>query len=92
MKGAILVLVLAFAGLSVGAQTQWVEREQLVADPAAPAMVRFSVDVREPGSYQVRLLARAEAKQEIQLALVLRPEAGGADLTVRFSFTGAGCG
>ena len=89
---AAMLVVLALAGAKAGAETQWVEREQLVADPADPAVIRFAVEIREPGSYQVRLLARGEAEHAIQLRLDLRPEAGGAERTVRFSFTGSGCG
>jgi hypothetical protein len=88
----ILILALAFAAPGAGAETQWVGSEQLVADPSDPAVVSFTVDVREPGSYQVRLLARGEAKRQIELQLTLRPEDGGEERTVRFSFTGAGCG
>jgi hypothetical protein len=91
----ILTLALAalsFAALAAGAQTVWVEKDQLVADPANPAVVRFSVDIREPGTYQVRLLVRGESEKETQLDLALRPEAGGPARTVHFSFTGRGCG
>ena len=70
----------------------WVEKEQLAADPADPAVVRFSVDIGEPGSYQVRLLVRGESDREIRLDLALQPEAGGPARTVHFSFTGRGCG
>jgi len=50
------------------------------------------VEVREPGSYQARVMVRGEADREIQLELSLRPEAGGPARSVRFSFTGQGCG
>jgi hypothetical protein len=89
---SIVIFALAFAALSGNAKPQWVERAQLIADPADPAVIRFSIDVREPGSYQVRLLARGESKQEIQLDLLLQQEAGGPARTVHFAFTGAGCG
>jgi len=85
----ILILVLAAAA---GAEKQWVGREEFAADPTDPAVVRFAVDIREPGSYQVHLTTRAEAQRPIELVLSLQPEAGGADWTVRFAFTGAGCG
>jgi hypothetical protein len=87
-----LVLALVLAGVQAGAEKQWVGREEFIADPGDPAVVRFAVDVREPGSYQVYLSARGEAKRQIELALSLQPEAGGAERTVQFSFTGAGCG
>ncbi len=88
---ASVILILAMAA-AAGAEKQWVGREEFVADPADPAVVRFSVDIREPGSYQVHLTTRAESQRPIELVLSLQPEAGGADRTVRFSFTGAGCG
>jgi hypothetical protein len=89
---ALTLAALALAALAAGAQTVWVEKEQLAADPADPAVVRFSVDIREPGSYQVRLLVRGESEREIRLDLTLQPEAGGPARTVPFSFTGRGCG
>jgi hypothetical protein len=55
-------------------------------------VVRFSVDIREPGSYQVRLPVRGESEREIRLDLALQPEAGGPARMVHFSFTGRGCG
>jgi len=91
----ILTLALAalcFAVVAAGAQTVWVEKEQLAADPANSAVVRFAVDIHEPGSYQVRLLVRGESEREIRLELALQPEAGGPARTVHFSFTGRGCG
>jgi hypothetical protein len=92
VKPAIALLALALAGAHAGAETQWIERDRLIADPSDPAVVRFTVDIMEPGSYQVRLLARGESKQQIELQLSLQPEAEGTQRTVRFSFTGAGCG
>jgi hypothetical protein len=89
---AILILAFALAGLRAGAETQRVGSEQLTKDPADPAVVIFSVDLREPGSYQVHLTARAESKRQIELELTLSPEAGGEPRTVHFSFAGAGCG
>jgi len=89
---SIAILALALAGVQAGAEKQWVGQEEFAADPADPAVVRFAVDIREPGSYQVHLTTRAEAQRPIELALSLQPEAGGADWTVRFAFTGAGCG
>lgn len=92
---ATALLALAFAALAcakAGAQTQWVEREQLVADPADPAVLRFTVEIGEPGSYQVHLQVRGEAKKEMRLDLELQPESGGPPRTVRFAFTGRGCG
>jgi hypothetical protein len=91
----ILALALAALGFTVaaaGAQTVWVEKEQLAADPADPAVVRFAVDIREPANYEVRLLVRGESEREIRLELALQPEAGGPARTVHFSFTGRGCG
>jgi len=88
----LALAVLSFAALAAGAQTVWVEKEQLAADPADPAVVRFSLDIREPGSYQVRLLVRGESEKEMQLDLALQPEAEGPARTVHFSFTGRGCG
>ena len=89
---ALALAALCFAVAAAGAQTVWVEKEQLAADPANPAVVRFAVDIREPGSYQVRLLVRGESEREIRLDLALQPEAGGPARTVHFSFTGRGCG
>jgi hypothetical protein len=89
---ALTLAALAFATLAAGAQTVWVEKEELVADPADPGLVRFSIEILEPGSYQVRLLVRGESEREITLDLALRPEAGGPVRTVHFSFTGRGCG
>lgn len=83
---------LCFAALAAGAQTVWVEKEQLAVDPANTAVVRFAVDISEPGSYQVRLLVRGESEREIRLDFALQPEAGGPARTVHFSFTGRGCG
>jgi len=88
----LAVLVLASAALAAGAETLRIEREQLAADPADPSVVRFSVDIGEPGSYQLRLLVRGEAEREIRLDLALQPEAGGPTRPVHFSFTGRGCG
>ncbi len=87
---AILALVLAAA--TTGAEKQWVGQQELKPDAADPGMVRFAVELREPGSYQVLLSVRAEEKRQIELVFSLQPEAGGAERTVRFSFTGAGCG
>jgi hypothetical protein len=92
VQRTIAVLTLALAGAHAGAETQWIERDQLIADPADPAVVRFAVDIKEPGSYQARLMARGKSKRQIELQLSLQPEAGGTERTVRFSFTGAGCG
>jgi hypothetical protein len=89
---AVLALAFAFMGWRAGAETQWVGQEQFSKDPADPAVAKFVVDVRESGSYQIHLTARAESKRPIELQLTLRPEAGGAGRTVRFSFIGAGCG
>jgi hypothetical protein len=89
---ALALAALCFAALAAGAQTVWVEKEQLAADPANPTVVRFAVEIREPGSYQVRLLVRGESEREIRLELALQPEAGGPARTVHFSFTGRGCG
>jgi hypothetical protein len=91
----ILPLVLAalvFGAATVGAETVWVEKAQLAPDPADPSTVAFSVEIREPGSYQVRLLVRGESDRQIELVLTLQPEAGGSARTVHFSFTGRGCG
>ena len=88
----IAILALALAGAQAGAEKQWVGQEEFAADPADPAVVRFTVDIREPGSYQLYLTTRAESERLIELVITLQPEAGGADRTVRFSFTGAGCG
>ena len=88
----LALVALGFAAVAAGAQTVWVEKEQLAADPANPAVVRFAVDILEPGSYQVRLLVRGESEREIRLELALQPEAGGPARTVHFSFTGRGCG
>jgi hypothetical protein len=92
LRRIIAVLILALAGARAGAETQWIERDQLIADPADPTVVRFAVDIKEPGSYQVRLLARGESNRQIELQLSLQPEAGGTERAVRFSFTGTGCG
>jgi hypothetical protein len=89
---ALALAALSFAALAAGAQTVWVEKEQLAAGPANPTVVRFAVEIREPGSYQVRLLVRGESEREIRLELALQPEAGGPARTVHFSFTGRGCG
>ncbi len=89
---SIAVLALLLAAAASGAETLYVEKEQLVADPADPGVVRFSVQIREPGSFLVRLLVRGESERQVQLALTLQPEAGGAEKTVHFSFTGRGCG
>jgi hypothetical protein len=86
------LLVLALAAAVAGAETVRVEKAQLVTDPADSAVVLFSVEIREPGSYQVLLLVRGESEREIQLDLALRPEAGGPAQSVHFSFTGRGCG
>lgn len=93
MSLVLAALVLGvIAAQKPGAQTQWVEREQLVADPADPAVLRFTVEIREPGAYQVHLQVRGEAKKEMRLDLELQPESGGPPRTVRFAFTGRGCG
>jgi len=88
----LALAALVFAGAAAGAQAVRVEKRQLVTDPADPAVVRFSVEIMEPGSYQVRLLVRGESERKNQLKLTLRPEAGGPTRTVHFSFTGRGCG
>jgi hypothetical protein len=91
----ILTLTLAalcFTAVAAGAQSVWVEKEQLAADPADPAVVRFAVDIREPASYEVHLLVRGESEKKIRLELALQPDAGGPARTVHFSFTGRGCG
>ncbi len=90
--GVLAVLALALLTARAGAETQWVEPEQLLVDPADPAVIRFAVEIREAGSYEVRLLVRGEAEREIRFDLVLLPEAGGPPRTVHFSFTGRGCG
>jgi hypothetical protein len=84
--------VLVFAAAACGAETLFLGKERLVSDPADPSVVTFAVDVAQPGSYQVRLLAQGEPKREVRLELALRPEAGGQVQTVHFSFTGQGCG
>jgi hypothetical protein len=91
MSLAIVALFLAAAAMA-GAEKQWVGQEEFSPDPANPAVSRFTVDIHEPGSYQILLTVRGEARRQIELALSLQPEAGGADRTVHFSFTGAGCG
>jgi hypothetical protein len=88
----LAIAALVFAGAAAGAQAVRVEKGQLVTDPADPAVVRFSVEITEPGSYQVRLLVRGESERKNQLKLTLRPEAGGPARTVHFTFTGRGCG
>jgi hypothetical protein len=88
----LVFAVLAFAAATAGAETLWVEKTQLVPDPADPRVLTFPVEIREPGSYQVRLLVRGESERRIELALVLRPEEGGPVRAVHFSFTGRGCG
>jgi hypothetical protein len=88
----IAVLALVLAAAAAGAEKQWVGQEEFAADPNEPEVVRFAVDIQETGSYQIHLTARGEANRQIELALSLRPEAGGAERTVHFSFTGAGCG
>jgi hypothetical protein len=92
---AVLVPALALVLLAAAparAETQWVERGQLRADPADPAVLRFTVEIRETASYQVRLLVRGESEREIRFDLQLEPDAGGPARTVHFSFTGRGCG
>ena len=86
------LVVLVFAAAACGAEVLFVEKVQLIPDPADPKVVNFSVDVGEPGSYQVQLLAQGESEREVRLELALRPEAGGPAQTVHFSFTGQGCG
>ena len=88
----LALAALAFAAVALGAQTVWVERAQLAPDPADPSVISFTVEIREPGSYEVRLLVRGESERRIELALALQPEAGGPVRTVPFSFTGRGCG
>ncbi len=86
------ILALVFTAVAAGAEKQWVGQEELKPDAADPGVVRFALELREPGSYQLLLTVRAEEKRQIELVLSLQPEAGGEDRTVRFSFTGAGCG
>ena len=88
----VLAAGLLLGALAAGAETVWVDSPQLAADPADPRALSFAVEVREPGSYQARIMVRGEADREIQLELSLRPEAGGPVRSVRFSFTGKGCG
>jgi hypothetical protein len=89
---SLAILTLGLAGTLAGAEKQRVGREEFTADPVDPAVVRFAVEVREPGSYQVYLMVRAESQRKIELVLSLQPQAEGADRTVHFAFTGAGCG
>jgi len=89
---ALALACLVLGSLSAGAQSVWGEREQLLPDPADPAVLRFATEIREPGSYQARLLVRGESKREVRLELELQPEAGGPPRKVTFSFTGRGCG
>lgn len=89
---SIAVLAWVLAAATAGAETLYIEKAQLVADPADPGVVRFSVQIGEPGNFLVSLLVRGESERQIELALALQPEAGGAEKTVRFSFTGRGCG
>jgi len=88
----VLAAGLLLGALAAGAETVWVDSPQLAADPTDPRALSFVVEVREPGSYQARVMVRGEADREIQLELSLRPEAGGPARSVRFSFTGQGCG
>ncbi len=88
----VLAAALFLGALAAGAETVWVDRPQLAEDPADPQALSFTVEIREPGSYQARIMVRGEADREIQLVLTLRPEAGGPAHSVRFSFTGQGCG
>jgi hypothetical protein len=86
------LLALTLVAAHAAAETIWVEKAQLVTDPADPRVLTFPVEIREPGSYQVRLLVRGESERRIELELALRPEAGGPVRVVHFSFTGRGCG
>lgn len=88
----VLAAGLLLGALAAGAETVWVDSPQFAADPTDPRALSFVVEVREPGSYQARVMVRGEADREIQLELSLRPEAGGPARSVRFSFTGQGCG
>ena len=94
MRRIILTVmaILACAAGICGAEIMWVEKAQLAPDPVDPSVVTFSLDVGDPGSYQVRLMAQGESERDIRLQLALRPEAGGPAQTVHFSFTGQGCG
>ena len=86
------MLALVLAAATAGAETRYIEKEQLAADPADPSVMRFSVEIGEPGSFVARLLVRGESERQVELDLTLRPEAGGEERTVHFSFTGRGCG
>jgi hypothetical protein len=87
---ALVILLLASAG--AGAQQVRIGRERFTLDPENPAMFRFAVEILEPGSYEASLTVKGEAARQIELLLLLRPEAGGEARTVQFSFTGRGCG
>ena len=89
---SIAILALALAGAQAGAETRYIEKEQLAADPAEPSVVRFTLEIGEPGSFLVRLMVRGESERQLELTLALQPDGGGDARSVHFSFTGRGCG
>jgi len=95
--GLLAAFLLGLGLVAAGAEELRVNRPELRSDPSAPETLLFTVTVKKAGSYGVQLLARAEEGREYTLLLTLQPEGPAAEdssaaPSVRFTFTGKGCG
>ncbi len=95
--GLLAAFLLCLGLVAAGAEELRVNRQELRSDPAAPETLLFTVAVQKAGSYAVQLMARAVEGRENTLQLSLQPEGSAVEdpsaaPSVRFTFTGKGCG
>jgi hypothetical protein len=92
MFGVLAAVLFALTVGAAGAENLRVYREHLRPDPCSPDTLTFTVTVEKAGSYAVRLLVQGEEGKDHTIQLTLQPEGSDAALSLRFSFTGQGCG
>ncbi len=95
--GLLAAFLLGLGLVAAGAEELRVDREELRSDPSAPETLLFTVAVKKAGDYAIQLMVRAVEGREYTLLLTLQPEGSAAEdssaaPSVRFTFTGKGCG
>jgi hypothetical protein len=87
----LLIPVLSLFAAGAYAETLFIYGINLQKPPSKDEL-SFSVTVKEAGAYQARLLVYPKSQRDYVLTLTLNPAREGEPVTIRFSFTGRGCG
>jgi len=95
--GLLAAFLFGLGLVAPGAEELRVNRQELRPDTAVPNTLVFTVTVGKAGSFTARLMVRAEEGKQYTIQLTLQPEASAGEdssaaPSVRFSFTGPGCG